>query len=477
MTLHDARQILCLDVSARITDRERRQRLVFPVDVPDGATGLVIRFDYQPGDVAGIRNLLTLSLFDPERFRGAAHRWALTQTIVVDVDSATPGFLPGPIPPGPWRVELDAHEIVSDGGEAGWCELHVTVEARRDPTANHPSHFVARPRPAGAMRPARVARWYRGDLHSHSVHSDGKNTIAEMSDAAAAIGLDFRAATDHNTTSQWQAPEPWPAGPLQIRGIECTTFFGHVNVLGTSDWIDWRTGPPAGGAQLLIDQVAAQKAFAVVNHPCDRGNPVCTGCRWEYPRSDLRHFDAIEVWNGGWLDSGNGNAEALALWTSELMAGHEHPAVAGSDSHSVAEYKRTDLPYTWVYAQALGEGEIIDALRRGRAYLSCGPTISFGARSSEGSRATLPGDRLPTGAFDLRVDVAGLGAPATLWLVADGEPRRLDEVPAPGGTFTAVSAAQSWWRLELRALDGDETLLALTNPVYHGQGHVAHEEA
>ena len=388
---------------------------MFPVDVPDDANGLLIRFSYEPGEFAGIRNLLTLSLFDPYRFRGAAHRWALAQTIVVDGSSATPGFLPGPIPPGLWRVELDAHEIVSDGEEAGWCDFHLTVEALHDPSASEASKSLGQALPGPAARPSDGARWYRGDLHSHSLHSDGKDTIAQMAAAAAAIGLDFRAATDHNTISQWRAPEPWPTSPLQIRGIECTTYFGHVNVLGPSDWIDWRIESPAS-AELITDQVAAQGAFAVVNHPCDRGNPVCTGCRWEYPRSDLRHFDAIEVWNGGWLDTGNGNGEAFALWTSQLMAGHEHPAVAGSDSHSVDGVRRGPACPTRGYMRMPSARR---DHRRAQAWAGISVQWSDGCLRRAKLRGQ-PGNRCPGTGCRRRVRVARrrrrAGRAANLWL-------------------------------------------------------------
>ncbi len=38
----------------------------------------------------------------------------------------------------------------------------------------------------------------RGDLHLHSTATDGHNTIAEMADAARAIGLDYMAVTEHS---------------------------------------------------------------------------------------------------------------------------------------------------------------------------------------------------------------------------------------------------------------------------------------
>jgi hypothetical protein len=459
----------CLEVDAELTRRDRQRRRVFPFIVPDLATRLRVGFRYQPGEVDGIHNLLTISLFDPERFRGAAHRWDQSQTVIVDAGAATPGFVPGPLPSGRWQVELDAPEIVSDGRATGPCSLRIVVEVHHGPIPSQPTG-TRDPWRLGTVAAAagRGPRWYRGDLHSHSVHSDGDDTMAEMANAAASIGLDFRAATDHNTISQWLFDEPRSDGFLHIRGVECTTYFGHANVLGTSDWIDWRDVSVEDGARSILAQAAAQGAFAVVNHPSDRGYPVCTGCRWDFAPSDIQHFDAIEVWNGGWLDPATGNPEALALWTDQLMAGHTLTAVAGSDTHRASEYQRVDQPYTWVHAEALGEREILDGLRSGRAYLSCGPTLTFAARAAGDAVATLPGDRLPPGGFALRVDIARLAVPATLWLVADGSARRLGDVSPPGVTLQATATAGSWWRLELRGRGPDEPILTMTNPVYHG---------
>ena len=41
----------------------------------------------------------------------------------------------------------------------------------------------------------------RGDLHTHTVHSDGALTVDELARFAAESGLDFIAVTDHNTIS------------------------------------------------------------------------------------------------------------------------------------------------------------------------------------------------------------------------------------------------------------------------------------
>src|SRR4029453_14029734 len=47
------------------------------------------------------------------------------------------------------------------------------------------------PDPAPARAAGRGRAWYRGDLHTHTVHSDGRRTLAGLAADARAAGLDF----------------------------------------------------------------------------------------------------------------------------------------------------------------------------------------------------------------------------------------------------------------------------------------------
>lgn len=79
--------------------------------------------------------------------------------------------------------------------------------------------------------------WYRGDLHVHSVYSDGRLKPAELAAAARAAGLDFIATTDHNTTAaHWVWREAAGDDLLVILGEEVTAAesrFARVEVRHT----------------------------------------------------------------------------------------------------------------------------------------------------------------------------------------------------------------------------------------------------
>jgi hypothetical protein len=55
--------------------------------------------------------LLTLSLFDPERERGTGHRGQPTQQVTISENHATPGYLPGRLPAGEWRLMVNTNLI------------------------------------------------------------------------------------------------------------------------------------------------------------------------------------------------------------------------------------------------------------------------------------------------------------------------------------------------------------------------------
>src|SRR6478752_5251640 len=63
------------------------------------------------------------------------------------------------------------------------------------------------------------------DLHAHSTASDGTDSPAELMAAAAAVGLDVVAITDHDNTGGWApALAARPDGLTVIRGAEFSTL-------------------------------------------------------------------------------------------------------------------------------------------------------------------------------------------------------------------------------------------------------------
>jgi hypothetical protein len=92
-----------------------------------------------------------------------------------------------------------------------------------------------------------MKRWIPCELHTHTKNSDGNYTLLELVNKAKEIGLECIALTDHNTISGYPqiTDEVIKTGIQIIRGIEWTTFYGHMVVLGAKKYVDWRTAGPA----------------------------------------------------------------------------------------------------------------------------------------------------------------------------------------------------------------------------------------
>lgn len=462
-----------LDRSGRWTHRDRHQHHRFPIDVPDGTIAIWIRFRWGPLDMGSEHeaNGLNLSLFGPEGYRGAAMRGRADQEMTLGTVTASPGFLPGPIQPGPWTIVVDTFEVLNNGGDTGYVHYH--VEATATVGQPHSGEAVGR---ASAVRAAlqqretpREAGWFRGDLHSHTIHSDGRITVEDRVRGAVERGQDFLAITDHNTVSQALEHDLWPPQITPIRGSEVTTFHGHIMCLGLGTAIDWRDDARGGGAASIVAQAHAQNALVSINHPNAFGDPWCGACHWDFALVDYSTFDAMEIWNGRWAEPETDNIGALAFWTDLLDAGFRLTAISGTDSHSAEEDAYPALPLNYVHASECSEAAILEGIRRGRVFLSSGPLLSFRAEGAGGPEVTLPGDELSAAAgFGLEVTVERLDAPATLWYVTAGSATSLGEV-GPGRTRVVrdALAATGWWRLELHRgseITGD--LLAITNPVF-----------
>jgi hypothetical protein len=76
----------------------------------------------EPGRLA---NLLTVSLDDAAgAYRGAGHRHAHDQHLVLGRDTASPGLVAGQLPPGEWTLTMSVHTLVS-----AQCDLSIQIDA------------------------------------------------------------------------------------------------------------------------------------------------------------------------------------------------------------------------------------------------------------------------------------------------------------------------------------------------------------
>ena len=124
----------------------------------------------------------------------------------------------------------------------------------------------------------------RGDLHCHTVASDGKATIEEMAQAARALGYEYLAITDHsashgfgNDVSPAQLREQIERVGEVARGLDGFTLLAgsEVNILpdGTLDYedkllarLDWVVAS-VHTAFGMSEQALTERMIAAIEHP------------------------------------------------------------------------------------------------------------------------------------------------------------------------------------------------------------------
>jgi hypothetical protein len=410
----------------RPEDRAEATYHYLPIDVPPRCPGLRVKLDYDRS--AGV---IDLGCFGPAGFRG----WSgcARAEFVITPSAATPGYLPGvaapgPLPqattphdaadvlePGEWRVILGLQRIPPGG--LSWRVRTALGPAPVPPPP--PAPRVPERPPHRGLPAAPGFAWYAGDLHAHTVHSDGALTTDELACLAASRGLDFLAVTDHNTVSHHPllraAGERY--GVTLLPGQELTTDRGHANAFGDIGWVDFRE-PAAEWVRVVADR----GGLLSINHP------LSADCAWRHPLP--RCPPLAEVWHCSWLDRRWGGP--LAWWQAW---GFDVVPVGGSDYHSPDQGRTLGAPTTWLQcpgpfaADAAAADAVLDALAAGRVAISPDPTgpvllkvdDELVAVDADGALLTDPsGRRRP-----VRGDIARFpAAPGPHWL-EDGETRLL----------------------------------------------------
>ncbi|MDK2806750.1 MAG: hypothetical protein PWR08_1804 [Thermoanaerobacterium sp.] len=226
----------------------------------------------------------------------------------------------------------------------------------------------------------KLNKWVPFELHTHTIHSDGKLSLIELAEYIKRLGLNGFALTDHNTNSGFNEIKETESksGISIIRGIELTTFFGHMLVLGINHYVDWRDLTTSNLIS-RIKEVHSEDGIVGIAHPFRPGSPMCTGCYWKYAIDNWSEIDYLEVWSRTFPSNKRDNLRAFRLWTDLLNQGYKITAVSGLDLHYY-ESKNDPIASTYIKnsGNELRNGEkIIESLRNGSVIVSMGPLLTF----------------------------------------------------------------------------------------------------
>lgn len=441
--------------------------MLVPFDVPAGVQRLEVSFQYTGRED---HTTLDLGVLDPQRFRG----WSggNKHFFTIGMADATPSYLPGPLPAGTWKLLIGVAYLAPGHTSDYTAHVHFVKDTDIDT-----SGFAQAPIATGD-------RWYRGDLHMHTAHSDGTCTsqsgksvpcpLFVTVEDAVKQKLDFIAITDHNTISHYDDErelQPYFDRILLIPGREITTYSGHANVLGPTSFIDFRS--EAKGAPSINQVFRAAKAagaFISVNHPGDPTGASCIGCGWSVTNTDWNLVNGIEAVNGN--DPHHYEAD-IRFWDRQLAKGYRLVAVGGSDTHRPEE-GTVGHPTTVVHAPELSVNAILDAIRAGHDCidLTASHDKVIDLEAADGSAHAAMGETLGAAPGDeVTFTVHATGAPGTTlhWLL-DGKPlstmpdRSITEIAATQSAVWKSDGRRHWLRVEVRTADG--TLQLLSNPIF-----------
>jgi hypothetical protein len=279
-------------------------------------------------------NIIDLGLIAPDGSQAGASGSDKLEISINEV-SATPGYRACPLVPGEWNILVGAYKVAPNG---------VTVTYELTFTFKHRCLL-------------------KGDLHAHTLASDGVLPAEELGWHALRNGLDYLAITDHNQPISKDSLPQIP-GLTLIPGVEWTHYQGHANFLGVDRPYDgsFAANTPEE-IRSRFDSAHQRGALITIDHPFDEN------CGFLLDWQTLP-FDLLEVWSGPMRLS---NLQAIGLWQSLLAAGRKIPICGGSDYHRNTPFIFLGGPTTCVYAMSPGPSDILSALRDGHAYITFAP--------------------------------------------------------------------------------------------------------
>lgn len=279
-------------------------------------------------------NIIDLGLIAPDGSQAGASGSDKTVITFGEIRS-TPGYKAMPLSPGEWQILIGAYKVAPLGVKVVY-ELEFTPKAMR---------------------------LLKGDLHTHTLASDGVLTLDELGRHAFRHGLDFLAVTDHNQMVSTDAL-PDIEGLTMIPGVEWSHYQGHANFIGVDQPFD---GPyftdNLTDTRTIFDTARERGALITLNHPFEETCPYV----FDF---DALPYDALEVWNGPMRES---NLRAIALWQGLLASGQRIPICGGSDYHRDRLFQILGGPTMCVYAASSSRDDILSAIRLGHSFITFSP--------------------------------------------------------------------------------------------------------
>ncbi len=305
---------------------------VLEFEVPPDTEKIVLRFKN-----TSKKSHLGFSIYDSlKRFRGWVSVKEGKEKIVEISRKDTRYFKGMYVPFGTWKMEISTRDRTDDFD----YELEIKFE-----------------------KSERKWRWVMGELHTHTIVSDGKWTVEELAYNLGKLGVEFFFVTDHNAygLERVRSFENVVAFP----GMELTTPMGHFLLLNVRP----------GEVKLNAFSVDEMRRYIFgPAHPAFPNDDKCKDCAlscdiFKIEGDDclsktlkLLKPDFIEIWNSVFHgeDPSEHNMRMARIW---LDLGGKIPVTAGGDVHGEC-FMKYWMP-TWVYVPEVSHDAILNSISQG----------------------------------------------------------------------------------------------------------------
>jgi hypothetical protein len=205
--------------------------------------------------------------------------------------------------------------------------------------------------------------WYKANLHTHTTLSDGDVNLPVRVKQYRDKGYQVLAVTDHEKTNQVAGYSD--SNFLLLNGMEThpkskAEVPYHFVCLNIPEGLHFEANVPAAKR---IKQVKAAGGETIFAHPYWSGHNINNMLA-------VSGYIAMEVYNGNFHYTGK--AYNSVQWDQLLNAARIIPAIASDDLHNSVSIAQS---WTMIKAKELTPKAIMDALRTGCFYASCGPVF------------------------------------------------------------------------------------------------------
>ncbi|MGL4670981.1 CehA/McbA family metallohydrolase [Cetobacterium sp.] len=212
-----------------------------------------------------------------------------------------------------------------------------------------------------------VKEWYAGELHNHTMISDGKITLKELKKEILQKEIDFIFPTEHNSVLTKYPDLDIPVIPSTELTLD---NLGHFNLFGLKKLIDYydfikEDEKREESLKKIFKEVKKQGGLVSLNHPFHNSSRMSLGLFYNIDLSDL---DFIEVINSPTEKDSNPYYDKKALEALDMLwsDGHKIFAVAGSDNHELS----LGDPLNYIRLDKYSTQNILTNLKNGRTYIS-----------------------------------------------------------------------------------------------------------